>query len=168
LLKYVDKSTPPSDTAALLAQALKGFERSYALRPTFNNTLGLGNVAYFKKNFPKAIQHFEESYKLQPGKQNKDRLVQVWRDWGRIEGQQKGNLPTAIEYFKKSMSYDSTDTQTLIDLGTAFAMSQRPDQAVVYFEKALKGAPKDEVLRRNLAIAYQQLGQPEKAAAVAK
>lgn len=168
LLKYVDKSTPPSDTAALLAQALKGFERSYALRPTFNNTLGLGNVAYFKKNFPQAIRHFEESYQLQPGKQNKGRLVQVWRDWGRIEGQQKGNLPTAIEYFKKSMSYDSTDTQTLIDLGTAFAMSQRPDQAVVYFEKALKGAPNDEVLRRNLAIAYQQLGQVEKAAAIAK
>jgi hypothetical protein len=33
-------------------------------------------------------------------------------------------------------------------------------------EKALKGAPKDEVLRRNLSLAYQQLGMADKAAEI--
>jgi tetratricopeptide (TPR) repeat protein len=166
LLKYADKATPPKDTAALLQQSLDGFERSHQIRPTFNNALGMGNVAYFKKNYAKAAQYFEESYKLMPGKMSKERLVTTYREWGRYEGQVKGNLPQAIEYFQKSFAYDSTDTQTLIDLGTAYAMSQKPDRAVVYMEKALKSSPKDEVLRRNLAIAYQQLGMADKAAAI--
>ena len=166
LVRYADKATPPSDTAALLKQSLDGFERSYAIRPTFNNTLGMGNVAYFKKNYPLAIQYYEESYKLQPGKLNRDRIVTAYKDWGRYEGQQKGNLPKAIEYLSKAMAYDSTDAQIQVDLGTAYAMGQQLDKAVVCFEKAFKANPKDEVLRRNLALTYQQLGQADKAAAL--
>ncbi len=166
LLKYASKDTPPADTAALLAQAQQGFVQSYALRPTFNNTLGMGNVAYFRKQYTTAIKHFEESYQLQPGKLAKDRLLVVYRDLGRIEGQQKNNLPAAIQYFEKAMQYDSTDAQLLIDLGTAHAISQRPERAVPYFEKAIQRVPQDMTLRRNLAIAYRQLGMLDKAAAL--
>ncbi len=166
LLKYADKNTPAADTAAMLAQAQQGFVKSYAIRPTFNNTLGLGNVAYFRKQYTPAIKYFEESYQLQPGKLAKDRLLLVYRDLGRIEGQQKNNLPAAIQYFEKAMQYDSTDTQLLIDLGTAYAIGQRPDRAVLYFEKALQRAPQDMTLRRNLALAYRQLGMMDKAVAL--
>ena len=166
LLKYVDKSTAPSDTAALLKQSLDGFQKSHAIRPTFNNLLGLGNVAYFKKDYPTAVKYFEESYKMQPGNLSKDRLVTTYREWGRYEGQVRQNLPQSALYLEKSYAFDSTDTQTLRDLGTVYGMMQRPEKAVVFLEKAVKAVPNDQTLLQNLALAWQQLGRPDKAAEV--
>ena len=158
LLKYVDKQTLPSDTAALLKQAQESFEISYNIRPTFNNLLGMGNVAYFRKDYPKAIGYFEKSYEMQRSGMAKERLASVYRDWGRYEGQVKNNLPKAVEYLEKSFSYDSTEVNTLSDLGAACGMMQQPAKAVYYLEKAVKNNPNDQTLLRNLAIAKQQLG----------
>lgn len=166
LVLYADKNTSPADTAALLRQSLEGFQKSYAIRPTFNNLLGLGNVAYFKKDYANAVKYFDASYQMQAGKLSKDRLTIAYREWGRQEGQVRHNFPQAALYLEKSYALDSTDTQTLRDLGTVYGLLQRPDKAVVYLEKALKAAPTDATLRNNLALAWQQLGRPDKAAEV--
>lgn len=162
LLKYVDKQTPPTDTAALLQQALEGFEISYSIRPTFNNLLGMGNVAYFRKDYAKAADYFTKSYEMQPGSMATERLATVYREWGRYEGQVKNNLSKAVEYLEKSYRYDSTEVQTQRDLGAACGMMQQPAKAVYYLERAVKKDPKDETLLRNLALARQQLAAAPK------
>lgn len=164
LLKFVDKSTPPSDTAALLKQAGEAFDRSFAIRPTFNNVMGMGNVAYFHNHYSKAAEYFQKAYEMQQNATSRERLASVYRDWGRYEGQVKNNLPQAVEYLQKSFTYDSTDVQTLRNLGAAYGMMAQPAKAVTYLEKALKKDPTDATLRQNLAIAWMQLGRPDKAA----
>lgn len=162
LLQYAEK--PGSPDTVLLNKAYNLFERSVAIRPTENGHLGLGNVAYFRKNHAEAVRQFEAGLTLAPNNALlKQRLALVYREWGQIEGQVNNNLPRAAELLEKSYRADSTELTTIRNLGTAYGLQNMHQKAIYYFEKALTLKPNDAELKRNLALAWRMSGNEEKA-----
>lgn len=151
------------DTAKYLNLAQQLFLRSYEIRPTENALIGLGNVAYFRKDYKTSVSQFKKALELRPNNQAaKERLLRVYCDWGKYEGQDKQNYPAAVSVMQEGLTIFPNDKQLLQQIGTAMGLQNKHQEAIYYFEKALQQAPADKDLLRNLAIGYRLLGNLSK------
>jgi protein O-mannosyl-transferase len=168
MLKYAG-NLQARDTATTLEESRRLYQRSVDIRPTENGYFGLGNVAYFRKNYPLAVEMYKKGLELAPNNQlGKDRLVIAFRDWGKYEGQVKNNLPRAVELLQNALEITPDDGPTLRLMGTAYGLQNQHQKAVECFEKVLAKEPNDKEVMRNLAIGYQLLGNLEKSAEYAR
>ncbi|MEI6410841.1 MAG: tetratricopeptide repeat protein, partial [Bacteroidota bacterium] len=168
LLQYAGNVNSP-DSSKLLNQAADLFTRSKDIRPTENAFIGLGNVSYIRKDYPRATDFFKEALKLRPNNQlAKERITACYRDWGKYEGQVKNNLSAAVENLNHALEYIPDDNATLRLLGTAYGLQNKHAEAVACYEKALLKAPNDKELLRNLSVGYRLLGDNAKADSYAK
>ena len=76
-----------------------------------------------------------------------------------------GQPDEAIEVFRRALSLDSTYVDVHYQLGLLFAQRSRFDLAVEEFERAMAGDEKNVALRANLALALQNIGMLDRAAA---
>jgi tetratricopeptide (TPR) repeat protein len=151
------------DTGVWLDKAAVLYRRSLSIQPTENAWIGLGNIAYFRRLYPEAVRSFEQALELKPNNAlAREQLGHCYRDWGKWEGQVKNNLPKAAELLQKSVDYHPGDADAWQALGTARGLLLQHDLAVGAFEAALKLNPGNPEILRNLAIAYQGLGDQEK------
>jgi tetratricopeptide (TPR) repeat protein len=168
MLKYAENPQTP-DSSKLLNQIEQLYQKSLDIRPTENAYIGLGNVAYFRKNYTRSVDMMQKALELTPNNQlAKERMVIAYRDWGKYEGQVKNNLPRAVELLQSALAIDSTDGPSLRFLGTAYGLQNKHQQAISCFEKVLQKEPNDKEIMKNLAIGYQLLGNPEKSAEYAR
>lgn len=168
LLQYAGNVNSP-DSSKLLNQAADLFTRSKDIRPTENAYIGLGNVSYIRKDYPRATDFFKEALKLRPNNQlAKERITACFRDWGKYEGQVKNNLSGAVENLNHALEYIPDDAPTLRLLGTAYGLQNKHNEAVSCYEKALLKSPNDKELLRNLSVAYRLMGDIAKADNYAK
>jgi protein O-mannosyl-transferase len=155
LLRYAQNLTAP-DTS-LLNKAEKCFKSSIDIRPNGSNLLGLGNVAYFRKQYADATRLYNESLAKNPMQNTRQRALIAYNEWGRTEGQQNNNLPLATEIFLKGYAIDSTNVELLRNLGTVCGMQNQHAQAVRFFGKALALSPNDAGLKQNYEMAKRLL-----------
>lgn len=74
-----------------------------------------------------------------------------------------GDLSGQEAELREAVRRAPNNAVVLARLGSVLAMENKLDQAVPYFEKALKANPKDFETRRNLATSYWQLGKTAEA-----
>jgi tetratricopeptide (TPR) repeat protein len=164
ILQQYDKIKTDPKANDLLHDAENCFKKSLEIRPTENAWIGMGQVAYYRKDYLNAAIDFKNSLQLRPNNQPvKPLLISCYQELGKHEGQVNNNLPKALEYFQSALQVDSTDSQTLRLMGTAYGLQSKHEEAVRYFEKALVKAPNDPELLKNISIGYRLLGNTAKA-----
>jgi hypothetical protein len=162
-IQQYDKLKGAPNADEILTKAEACFKKSLEIRPTENAWIGMGQVAYFRHDYAAAATNMENSLKLRPNNPPvKAMIISSYQELGKQEGQVRNNLPKAIEYFNAALHQDSTDSQTLRMLGTAYGLQNKHAEAVQYFEKALVRAPNDAELINNLIVGYRLLGNTAK------
>jgi tetratricopeptide (TPR) repeat protein len=103
--------------------------------------------------FQEANDDFERAFNLSPDKSN------VAYDKG-LSLMLRADLSGAIEVFKISIGNNPTNSKALINIGICFALQNRLNEAIVYFDQAILGSGGNEEIARayrNKAIALSQL-----------
>ena len=147
-----------------LNAAIGHLRRSLEIHPTYKNPyLLLGNAYIYLENFEKAIEEYQNGLKLDPQfKDIKTNLALAYREMGRIYGQQKNDLPKAIEYLEKAVEYNPKDGQAYSNLGTCYGLTGQTQKAIDALERALAiRFDKNDAV--NLSTAYRIFGNIAKA-----
>jgi arylsulfatase A-like enzyme/Tfp pilus assembly protein PilF len=116
-------------------EALASFARARAADPSNAMVLvNTGTVYLMWGDDARARQAFEESLTMDPG------LARAHNSLG-VLAAREGRLDEAVERWKRSASLDSTDYQTLFNLGSTLRKLRRAPEARPYLEAYLREAP---------------------------
>lgn len=77
----------------------------------------------------------------------------------------KGDPRRARQFYEEAIARDPKHLRSLLKLGQ-LSLSESPEEAVRWFERALEVAPDSDAARQGLVAAYRILGQHEKADAI--
>lgn len=77
---------------------------------------------------------------------------------------QSGNIPGAIEGYRRYQAIHPDNFQVLSNLGAAYAKLARYDEAIEQYRHALKVQPGNVPIELNLALAYYKTGRIDQAA----
>lgn len=134
----------------------KCYERK-GTRKFLQNIYFLGTKLKEEQKIQEAIQTFEKALAFDPS------YLEVYAELGEVYGKYLQNLPKAIEVLEKARSISIGNLDVNQKLAVAYAISGNPAKAIPLFEGVLKRKPADAVVLGNLAAAYSQLGDLEKA-----
>ena len=76
-----------------------------------------------------------------------------------------GQTDEAVEMFRRALSHRDDFVDVHYELGLLFAQRNQFDLAVESFENASKGDPRNISFRANIALALQNIGMLDRAAA---
>ncbi|MBL7814118.1 MAG: tetratricopeptide repeat protein [Saprospiraceae bacterium] len=163
-IEHFKNSTNEAEKKAKITEAIGHLQKALEIHPPFKNPyLLMGNGYFYLQDFDKAIASYSKALELDP--QFKDAQVNlslVYREGGKIIGQEQKNLPKAIEYLSKAVELNPNDAAALSFLGTAYGMSNLPQKSVEVLTKALNiRFDKQDAI--NISVAYRQLGDVTKA-----
>lgn len=164
MIEKAATETNPTLKKEQLNAAIGHLRRSLEIHPTYKNPyLLLGNAYVYLENFDKAIEEYQNGLKLDPQfKDIKVNLNLAYREMGRIYGQQKNDLPKAIEYLEKAVFYNPKDAQAFSNIGTCYGLTGQTQKAIDALERAL-ALRFDKNDAMNLSTAYRIFGNTAKA-----
>jgi serine/threonine protein kinase/Flp pilus assembly protein TadD len=137
--------------------AVKAFEKSIALRPSYTAYSNLAVAQFRLHHFPDSIRDYQEALKLD---------ASDYVTWGNLGDSQYygGNPAAAAESYRKAISLaepqlkvNPRDPGILGDLASYHAMLGHKDQALGYLDKSLELGRGDKELLLNAAVVYNQL-----------
>jgi len=138
------------------AQALAAFQKAVLLNPYYwVNENALGEAYAGIADYSKALQAFQKVSVLEPD------IDAGFENVGNMYLQQ-GEYQQSIPYFQRALQIEPYFS-TYSNLATSFFMLKQFPQAVAMFEKAVAMNPNDTDVVLNLADAYGDLGQADKA-----
>ena len=163
IAKYLNE--PNLETRKMkMEEAIGHLKRSLEIHPTFKNPyLLLGNAYFYVQNYDNSIENYKKALALDPVfRDAKTNLAVAYRDGGKYYGQQKNDIPKAIEYLAKATEINPQDAVALSFLGTAYGMSGQPKKSIEVLTQALdiRGDAQDA---QNLSVSYRQIGDKAKA-----
>jgi protein O-mannosyl-transferase len=149
---------------AKMQEAVTHILRATEIHPTYKNPyLLLGNAYFYRGEFDKSVQAYQQALKLDPKyKDALQNLELVYYEGGKTIAQQQGNIPKGIEFLQKAVELNPKNANALSLLGTAYGMSQQPLKSIDVLEQAL-AIRFDVNDARNLGVAYRQTNNIEKA-----
>jgi tetratricopeptide (TPR) repeat protein len=171
LEKAAPKGPPPEVLAALdkaeaaykegrFDAAVAEFDRLLALRPDLAGQIHqrMGFAFIRMKDYPKALEHLQKVLDAEPANQQ----VRAIAAQAALEG---GMIDRGAELLKGLEEATIKDPDVFFNIGVTFINANRPEDAIVYFGKAiaLDAAYADGYFRRGLA--YVQLGKNAEAKA---
>ena len=164
MIEKAATETNPTLKKEQLNAAIGHLRRSLEIHPTYKNPyLLLGNAYIYLENFEKAIEEYQNGLKLDPQfKDIKVNIALAYREMGRIYGQQKNDMPKAIENLEKAVGYNPKDGQAYSNLGTCYGMTGQTRKAIDALERAL-AIRFDKNDAMNLSTAYRIFGNTAKA-----
>lgn len=177
----------------VLEQSISYFQKSIAIHPDYVNAMLLLANGWFEFNrsVDSTLYYYLRIVKLKPtmydvyrnlpvvigSLKDADKELAYWLEFlevnpdrsdlnhqiGLLYGKQKNDLPNAIKYLKRASVLDPTNTAILSDLGLAYGLSDRYDDALNVFISAFQFKPNDKTLCTHIGMTYQKLGNEEKA-----
>lgn len=150
----------------MLETAIGYLTEATQIHPTYRNAyLLLGNANYYLERYEASIAQLDKAIRLYPNFEDAKRnLPIILRDAGKYYGQQKNDIATSEKHLTRSYELNPNDGETLRLLGIVSGIKGAHDQAIFYFEKALKINPQVAVSYVNLGTAYQNKGDAVRAA----
>lgn len=100
-----------------------------------------------QKKTEEAVKEYYESMRLAPGSVDADTLVNLANELGR-----QGNFDRAIEVYKKALAIQPDNINAHRNLGLAYALAGKTDEAIAEFRLVLKARPNDVETWCNLGI----------------
>ena len=114
-----------------------------------------------KEKTEAARQRLLEAIELDPG------VVDAHQMLGNLH-QREGDYPTAIEYFQNALARNPDHQASLLGLADSYLWLDRPEDALVGFERLLRLAPHDSKAAIASTDILVKLGQPDEALQVAR
>jgi tetratricopeptide (TPR) repeat protein len=109
-----------------------------------------------RRQYAQAVKELREALKLSPRNPNikRELAIALYRS---------GSLQEAQLLFQELLQLDRDSTALNYFLGDTLLYSQKPQEAIVYLQKALTREPQFLSAQKSLGLAYLQLGQADKA-----
>jgi tetratricopeptide (TPR) repeat protein len=137
--------------------SLGAFQRLLALKPDYGLAhASLGNLQRLLGNFSGARQHLDQALALDanPG------LVNFL--FGMI-AQGEANYEDAISRMRRAAEQYPEDSRVWKELGTTLLRNSSYEEAIQAFERSLAITPEDNSVHLSLALAYDSLGESQRA-----
>ena len=116
--------------------------------------LGLSHLQ--KGNFESALTSFKRVIQKSPT--NKTLLVRTQAHIGQLYVS-KGNLDLAADYLSKAVQLAPENAKYLYNLGVVYLYKKEPQQAILYFKRALEARESSPEIFRSLAKAFHRIKQ---------
>lgn len=113
-----------------------------------------GNHAYQKKNYPLALQKYQDAQIRDP------KSPEVAYNIGNAL-HQTGKWQEAEQSFQQALKSRKLQARTWYNLGNNFIQQKKIPQAIEAYKKALAVNPRDKDALNNLAVALQEKDQPQ-------
>lgn len=117
---------------------------------------GIGSALAFNGELVEGEEHLRKALDLSP------QLVNAWVQLGRTQAAQ-GKRMEAIATFKTALAEEPANFEAAHQLGVALT-TDSPDEALQYFESALKFNPTDPTILTDYGVALAQSGKTAEAA----
>jgi arylsulfatase A-like enzyme/Flp pilus assembly protein TadD len=143
--------------ASMPNEAIRAEQASLALQPSnaaAANGLGLLLVQSGAK--ADAVRAFERATEDDPSNSV------FWTNLGNAR-RDAADTPRAEQAYRRALELDPRSPDAANGMGVLLVQDHRAAQAVPWFERALAGSPRFIEARLNLGIAYQEIGNKEKA-----
>lgn len=125
-----------------------------------NNAIGLYNAGVALQRtgqFEQAEQKYTQALQIQPNlDEAKDNLAILYKNWAN-KYFKNSDYDNAIKMYKKSLSLDYSNQDTLQALAQTYLMDNQFDKAVQIYNKILITNPNDEISIQNLKYANSKL-----------
>lgn len=147
---------------AMLREAVPHLQEAIRIHPTYKNAyLLLGNCLNYLKEFEASIQAYQNALSIDPSYSDAlENLGITYRDAGKYYGEQRGDLPKALQYLNEAYKMRPDEFETLRLLGVANGVGQNFTQAQQFFLKAIEVKSDHADTWFDLGITYLSLGDP--------
>lgn len=143
-----------------LAPAKAAFERAFRDDPSSAEALyGVGSVQLNQNDNAAARATFEQALKLQAS--YPDTLPDSWNNLGVI-ATREGRVDDSIECFRQALRLNPHHLLALVNLGSAYRLAKRWDEARLVLAHAVEIAPQDAEANYGLAMVFAQADETEK------
>lgn len=191
LLEEAKKTTSPKERKQLIDRSIMHLTRAVTIYPDYiDPKLLLGN-AYWeatKKSEP-ALSYYYDILAINPTHNDANNNIQIvinqlsdpkekikqWERYlayapnagnihlqmGNLYGQQLNDLPNAILSLQKALQLMPKNIDVIINLSTAYALSNRFNESIALLEQSIPSFPNKEQLLINLGLAYSEIGNVE-------
>lgn len=144
-----------------LDEAQTAFQQALRDDPTSAEALyGVGSVYLNQNNNAAARETFERTTKMQAS--YPDTLPDAWNNLGVI-ATREGRTEDSIPCFKQALQLNSQNVAALENLGNAYRLLKRWEEARNALERAVEIAPEDAEANYGLGMVYAQTDQTAKA-----
>jgi choline-sulfatase len=145
--------------AGLAEEALRAETAALALDPSLPSAHnGIGLLMTDAGRHADAAAAFERATRDDPTN------AEYWVNLGNAR-RAAGNTKAAADAYRRASDIEPSSADAANGLGVLLVQQQRAAEAIPLFERALAASPEFAEARLNLAIAYQESGQRERAAA---
>jgi len=121
---------------------------------------GLGSVYLKQEKAREARDSFERAVKLSAS--YPDTLPNAWNNLGLL-ATREGHIDEAVGHFQEALRMSPDYWIALENLGNAYRLQKRWDEARTTLERALAARPQDPEANYNLAMVFAQTEDPERA-----
>ena len=145
-------------------RALVMFERSFSLMRTFVSCSNLGTLYYMSQRYQDAADMYKWAREYSPANYEVAGYLASSHHWIAGDGERAAALyREAVALAETWRATRGGDPRLYSAMATMYAMTANPDSAVVFAERAIAGAPEDPEIHYRAALAYEGIGQREKA-----
>jgi len=142
------------------AEALRGEQAALALEPSLPSAHnGIGLLMTDAGRHAEAASAFERATQFDPTN------AEYWVNLGNAR-RSAGHVTGAADAYRRASEIEPSSADAANGLGVLLVQQRRAAEAIPLFERALAAAPDFHEARLNLAIAYQESGQHERATAL--
>lgn len=164
----IDRSQAIQDVTAkknLLLEAKGHATVALKIYPTYKNAfLLLGNAHLYLNEYTQAVAAYEKGLTYYPTDNDLNNNAAIaYREAGREQGEQLGNIQQSIQYLEKGFEKRPDDVELLRLLGIAYGINGNTPQAIKVLERATGLAPNNASILFNLGAAYGAAGNSAKA-----
>jgi tetratricopeptide (TPR) repeat protein/predicted Ser/Thr protein kinase len=145
----------------LYAETVEACQRSIAIRPAAGNYSNLATAYYFKRQYAQAAETYEQALRMN------DREYLAWGNLGDAyswipggEARAQNAYHRAIALAREQLQVNPRDARTLGYLAWYQATTGERQTALATARRALRLAPNDSELLFNVALVYNQIGDP--------
>ena len=155
------KETDKEKQKKLCQEAIPHLNKTLELYPNYSDAfVSRGGAHYVLQNYDLAISDYRRAAQLSPDNPKwATYLAMSLRDGGKMYGEKKGDINTAVKYLTESWQINPKDPETARILGVANGVSGRHAEAIQWFTRAVETAPNEATYYYDLGKAYGAIGE---------
>jgi tetratricopeptide (TPR) repeat protein len=156
--KVAEEETDSIKRTALFMKGIDEVKKSVSIFPQYSDGYTQIGVGYYKlNNMDSAAVYFNKGLQYNPN--NSVALSNLGAYYFN-----KGRYAEAIEIYKKTLRLNPRFIDAMINMGSCYGASRQYNDAIIWFSKAYELDPANKKAITFLAVSYQNINQPEKAA----